>query len=103
MRDLSHPEHVWQVGGGEFAALRSLAGTQTNLPVQLSSFVGRERELAELGELVHTQRLVSLVGVGGVNKAEDVVEVTMVGGTVVGMVAAPLLRVTAWATSSAAA
>ena len=29
---------------------------------------------------------------GGVNKAEDVVEVTMVGGTVVGMVAAPLLR-----------
>jgi len=33
-----------------------------------------------------------VVGVGGVNKAEDVVEVTMVGGTVVGMVAAPLLR-----------
>ncbi len=33
-----------------------------------------------------------VVGVGGVNKAEDVVEVTMVGGTVVGRVAAPLLR-----------
>ncbi|MDY7078783.1 MAG: 4Fe-4S binding protein [Chloroflexota bacterium] len=33
-----------------------------------------------------------VVGVGGVNQAEDVVEVTMVGGTVVGMVAAPLLR-----------
>lgn len=33
-----------------------------------------------------------VVGVGGVNKAKDVVEVTMVGGTVVGMVAAPLLR-----------
>ena len=33
-----------------------------------------------------------VVGVGGVNKAEDVVEVTMVGGTVVGMVAVPLLR-----------
>ncbi len=33
-----------------------------------------------------------VVGVGGVNQAEDVVEVTMVGGTVAGMVAAPLLR-----------
>jgi dihydroorotate dehydrogenase len=33
-----------------------------------------------------------VVGVGGVNKAQDVVEVTMVGGTVVGMVAAPLLH-----------
>ncbi len=33
-----------------------------------------------------------VVGVGGVNKAEDVVEATMVGATVVGMVAAPLLR-----------
>ena len=33
-----------------------------------------------------------VVGVGGVNKAKDVVEVTMVGGTAVGMVAAPLLH-----------
>jgi dihydroorotate dehydrogenase (fumarate) len=33
-----------------------------------------------------------VVGVGGVNKTEDVVEMTMVGATVVGMVAAPLLR-----------
>jgi dihydroorotate dehydrogenase len=33
-----------------------------------------------------------VVGVGGVKRAQDVVEVTMVGGTVVGMVAAPLLR-----------
>ena len=33
-----------------------------------------------------------VVGVGGVNKAEDVVEVTMVGATAVGMVTAPLLR-----------
>ena len=33
-----------------------------------------------------------VVGVGGVNKAQDVVEVTMVGATAVGMVAAPLLR-----------
>jgi dihydroorotate dehydrogenase (fumarate) len=33
-----------------------------------------------------------VVGVGGVNRAEDVIETTMVGATVVGMVAAPLLR-----------
>ena len=37
LRDLSRPERVWQVGGGEFAALRSLDTARTNLPLQLSS------------------------------------------------------------------
>jgi class 3 adenylate cyclase len=36
LRDLSRAERVWQVGGGEFAALRSLDTARTNLPLQLS-------------------------------------------------------------------
>ena len=39
-----------------------------NLPVQLSTFVGREQDLAKTAELLATQRLVTLVGSGGVGK-----------------------------------
>ncbi|MBV8638500.1 MAG: helix-turn-helix domain-containing protein, partial [Candidatus Eremiobacteraeota bacterium] len=39
-----------------------------NLPVHLSSFVGREQDLTKLGEMLATQRLVTLVGAGGVGK-----------------------------------
>src|SRR6185312_5815196 len=39
-----------------------------NLPVQLTSFVGRERELAELGEVLEATRLLTLTGAGGCGK-----------------------------------
>ncbi len=39
-----------------------------NLPAQLNSFVGRERELDEIGKLLGTTRLVTLTGVGGTGK-----------------------------------
>ncbi len=39
-----------------------------NLPLHFSSFVGRERDLAKLCEMLATQRLVTLVGAGGVGK-----------------------------------
>lgn len=39
-----------------------------NLPAQLSSFVGREREIAELKELLGTTRLVTLTSMGGTGK-----------------------------------
>jgi non-specific serine/threonine protein kinase len=42
--------------------------TFTNLPVQLTSFIGRERELAEVEHLVSTSRLVTLTGAGGSGK-----------------------------------
>ncbi|HLZ30527.1 MAG TPA: tetratricopeptide repeat protein [Chloroflexota bacterium] len=40
----------------------------TNIPVSLTSFVGRERELAELTQLLEDVRLLTLVGAGGVGK-----------------------------------
>lgn len=42
--------------------------TLTNLPVQLTSFIGRERELEEVEHLVSTSRLVTLTGAGGCGK-----------------------------------
>ena len=42
--------------------------TFTNLPVQLTSFIGRERELAEVERLISTSRLVTLTGAGGCGK-----------------------------------
>ncbi len=40
----------------------------TNLPIQLTSFVGREHDLAEIKRLLTTTRLVTLTGVGGCGK-----------------------------------
>ncbi|MBK9049896.1 MAG: AAA family ATPase [Chloroflexi bacterium] len=40
----------------------------TNLPLQLTSFIGRERELAEVSQLIFQSRLVTLTGAGGCGK-----------------------------------
>ena len=41
-----------------------------NLPEQVASFIGREREITELRQLLARNRLVTLVGVGGVGKTQ---------------------------------
>jgi hypothetical protein len=43
-------------------------GPGSNLPAQVSSFVGRDSELAEVRELVGESRLVTLTGAGGAGK-----------------------------------
>jgi predicted ATPase len=52
----------------DFPPLRSLDARPNNLPTQLTSFVGRERELAEAGALLETNRLVTFTGPGGTGK-----------------------------------
>jgi non-specific serine/threonine protein kinase len=47
-----------------------------NLPYQLTSFVGREQEVAQLEELVPANRLVTLTGAGGAGKTRLAIEVT---------------------------
>jgi len=49
--------------------------TVTNLPVQLTSFIGRERELTEVERLVSTSRLVTLTGAGGCGKTRLAIQV----------------------------
>ena len=51
------------------------AAPRHNLPVSLSSFVGRDRELAELEVLLASSRLVTLTGVGGAGKSRLALEV----------------------------
>ncbi|HYZ93242.1 MAG TPA: adenylate/guanylate cyclase domain-containing protein [Actinomycetota bacterium] len=68
LKDLGEPEQIFQVGPGEFPPLRSLEAFAHNLPQQRTTFIGRERELKELRELLSEQRLVTLTGVGGSGK-----------------------------------
>jgi predicted ATPase/DNA-binding CsgD family transcriptional regulator len=49
--------------------------TPTNLPVLLTSFIGRERELAEVGVLISNSRLVTLTGAGGCGKTRLAIQV----------------------------
>jgi predicted ATPase/class 3 adenylate cyclase len=73
LRDLSSPERLYQVVGpglrAEFPALRSLERTPNNLPHSLSTFIGRERELAEARRLLTNTRLLTLAGMGGLGKS----------------------------------
>jgi predicted ATPase/class 3 adenylate cyclase len=80
LKDLGQPEHVYQLQveglDGQFPPLRSLDNPElgNNLPRHLTSFVGRETEMAEVGALLQTSRLVSLVGAGGVGKSRLAVQ-----------------------------
>ncbi len=78
LRDLSEPVRVFQVThpelAADFAPLRSLDSYLGNLPLQVSSFVGRERELARGTEALRTSRMVTLTGVGGVGKTRLAVQ-----------------------------
>jgi predicted ATPase len=75
LRDLDRPMHVFQVGAGSFPALRSMDRLPGNLPGQVTSFVGRQSEIAELVDLVGAHRLVTLTGPGGVGKTRLAVQV----------------------------
>jgi predicted ATPase/class 3 adenylate cyclase len=72
LKDLSTPEHVFQLLHpslpAEFPPLQSLDSFPNNLPQQLTSFVGREKELAEARARFSSARLLTLIGPGGTGK-----------------------------------
>lgn len=78
LKDLGDPEHVYQlVQRGlrlDFPPLRDLDARPHNLPVQLSSFVGRERELDMLANLLANERLLTVLGPGGIGKTRLVLQ-----------------------------
>jgi predicted ATPase/class 3 adenylate cyclase len=72
LRDLETVMHVWQVitpgQRQSFPPPRSLDAYLSNLPVELSAFVGRERDVDALVGLLGRSRNVTVIGVGGVGK-----------------------------------
>lgn len=72
LRGLAEPERIHQLCHPaltrDFARLRTVEGPEDHLPTQLTSFVGRSRELREVTDLVHRHRLVTLSGAGGAGK-----------------------------------
>lgn len=75
LRDLLEPERIFQHGASEFAPLRTLDVRRHNLPVQVTPFIGREKELREIGDLLGQSRLLTLAGPGGTGKSRLAIEV----------------------------
>jgi predicted ATPase/class 3 adenylate cyclase len=71
-KDILQPVRVFQVIAPElqkeFPALRALNVFPNNLPIQLTSFIGREKQIEEIIRLLGEHRLVTLTGPGGVGK-----------------------------------
>lgn len=79
LRDLARPERVYQLTHTGlhtgFPVLKTLDTLPNNLPLQLSSFVGRETEIAEVEKLLSQFRLVSILGSGGAGKTRIALQV----------------------------
>ena len=75
LRDLARPTRVFQLGIGRFPPLRTLDAFPGNLPLQVSSFVGREHEVERTGAALEESRVVTLTGVGGVGKTRLALQV----------------------------
>jgi predicted ATPase/class 3 adenylate cyclase len=80
LKDLKAPEHIYQLNisglATDFPALRSLDAIPNNLPVQLTSFIGRAREIEQVNNLLAQERLVTLVGAGGSGKTRLAIQAT---------------------------
>jgi len=72
LKDLARPERLYQLlipgARDQFPALRTLDSTPNNLPTQLTSFIGRDQDVAEAKRLLRGTRLLTLTGTGGIGK-----------------------------------
>jgi predicted ATPase/class 3 adenylate cyclase len=78
LRDLQRPERIFQVLHPElpadFPPLASLDALPNNLPLQVTSFIGREKESADVKRLLGGTRLLTLTGTGGTGKTRLALE-----------------------------
>ncbi len=92
LRSLAHPEHIYQLLHpdlpADFPPLVSYGEAPNNLPQQLTSFIGREREIDDVKQLLAPDRaqdqaaagqarLISLIGPGGTGKTRLSLQVGM--------------------------
>ena len=79
LRDLAGRMHIFQLVHpdlpGAFPVLRTLDAFPGNLPLQVSSFIGRGRELKQTAAALGEARVVTLIGVGGVGKTRLALQV----------------------------
>ncbi|HXQ39339.1 MAG TPA: adenylate/guanylate cyclase domain-containing protein, partial [Anaerolineales bacterium] len=72
LKGLMHPERIFQLTAPDlqkdFPPLHSVPTATNNLPSQLTSFIGRERELREAQEKLASTKLLTLIGPGGTGK-----------------------------------
>jgi predicted ATPase/class 3 adenylate cyclase len=85
LRDLARPERVFQLNAPglpkDFPPLRSSNARLGNLPRQMTSFVGRAGELAQVADALRERPLVTLTGVGGVGKTRLALQAAAEGAT----------------------
>jgi predicted ATPase/class 3 adenylate cyclase len=80
LKDILRPERVFQIAESDapsaFPPLRAFEARPNNLPVQTTTLIGREREVAEVTQLLlNDVRLLTLSGPGGIGKTRLAVEV----------------------------
>lgn len=79
LKDLTEPERISQlviVGlPADFPPLRSLEAVPNNLPAQLTSFIGRDADIAAVADLLRGNRLVVVTGPGGTGKTRLALQV----------------------------
>jgi predicted ATPase/class 3 adenylate cyclase len=79
LKDLIRPEHIYQVHAPDFPSdfppLQTLDAFQHNLPLQLTSFIGRAKEILEVKRHLLGERFVTLTGPGGTGKTRLALQV----------------------------
>jgi predicted ATPase/class 3 adenylate cyclase len=79
LKDLTRPEHIFQMVipdlPADFPPLKTLDIISNNLPIQLTSFIGREREIEHVKRSLAKTRLLTLMGAGGSGKTRLAVQV----------------------------
>ena len=78
LKDIAEPERLFQLVApglrSQFPELRGDIDAARHLPSRLTTFIGREAELAELDRLLRANRLLTLTGPGGTGKTSLALE-----------------------------
>lgn len=81
LKDLPRSERIYQLViadlPNEFPPLKTLDVVQHNIPAQMTSFIGREREREEIKQMLSAHRLVTLTGSGGAGKSRLSLQIGM--------------------------